>query len=201
MLDLKGLHRWLPWGGDCPSANGSMNTKDMSPMHANFQFESGILLLAVRHSYNGPSPHYKVIRGEGDWRGQRVSKYTRFVTIFGFAKARKSSMRLNHSFGPVILKTGPQFSSGPRSPVGAVFRLPSSAHPRLGITEQSEKCHWWEWGTGRQSRGRRELKATVNSNCISSSINNTSAWSLLTHIYVVYSCSLALFSSHSHLSR
>lgn len=43
-----------------------MNIKDMSLMHANFQFESVILLLAARHSYDGPYPHYKIISGEGD---------------------------------------------------------------------------------------------------------------------------------------
>lgn len=51
-----------------------MNSKEMSQINANFWFKIGILILAARCSYDGPSSHCEVIRGKSDCRGQRLSK-------------------------------------------------------------------------------------------------------------------------------
>lgn len=49
------------------------------------------------------SHHCKVIRGKGDCKGQ-IKQVNKAHYYFWILQDQKSSMRLNHYFGPVILK-------------------------------------------------------------------------------------------------
>lgn len=97
---------------------------------ANFQLETGILLLAARCPWDGPSPppHFlsEVIMGNGGCRGTEIKQVGEVCCHLWIYQDWKSNTRFNHCFGPVILKRGggvPSFSRGPVSLAGAVSRF------------------------------------------------------------------------------
>lgn len=77
---------------------------------ANFQLETGILLLAARCPWDGPSPppHFlsEVIMGNGGCRGTEIKQVGEVCCHLWIYQDWKSNTRFNHCFGPVILKRG-----------------------------------------------------------------------------------------------